>query len=458
MVSDVSLASAANSQAQTQSSIVGLNSDFSQFLSLLTTQLQNQDPLSPMETNEFTNQLVAFSGVEQQINANQKLDDLVALNISTASSQALDYVGKAINYVSSEFDYDGIGSSKIRYSISEPAKSTTIRVLNEEGQEVFSTEGATFTGGHEFVWNGELNGGGFASAGTFQVTIDALDTSDEPIQTQTVVQGKVKGTETQNGQIFLLVGERAVSLGNVLNAEDATPADNVSDALTLALQYIGLDATFKNDKFIYTGAEATPLSYNLLDNADRAKIIIKDDVGKTIFTDDIDPNEGIGSYTWSGLTSDGQRARSGEYSISIDAIKQETTQVKDTSVRYDGETNIDINYTLQAQADNVYAEVRSSTGSLLYSQRLEDDTGTHTFTWDGHSDNGTPLPEGSYNIEIFTRSNTDTHVNSSTFTEGKITGVETENGHVLLNVDNAGNVALEDIIGVRNTQANTNPA
>ena len=84
MVGDVSIGTALNQQAQTNSSSVGLASDFNQFLILLTTQLQHQDPLSPMDTTEFTNQLVAFSGVEQQINTNQKLDSLVSLQLGNA--------------------------------------------------------------------------------------------------------------------------------------------------------------------------------------------------------------------------------------------------------------------------------------------------------------------------------------------------------------------------------------
>ena len=107
MVSDVTIGTALNQQANTAASTASLAEDFSQFLQLLTIQLQNQDPLSPMETNEFTNQLVAFTGVEQQINTNQKLDSLVALQLGNSTGQALGYIGNDISYISSEFNYDG---------------------------------------------------------------------------------------------------------------------------------------------------------------------------------------------------------------------------------------------------------------------------------------------------------------------------------------------------------------
>ena len=79
MASDVTISNALNSQQSTLNSSAQLAEDFDSFLQLLTTQLQNQDPLSPLDTNEFTSQLVQFAGVEQQINVNQKLNSLVSL-------------------------------------------------------------------------------------------------------------------------------------------------------------------------------------------------------------------------------------------------------------------------------------------------------------------------------------------------------------------------------------------
>ena len=103
----VTTSGAAYNQNKTNSSTVKLADDFQQFLTLLTTQLQNQDPLSPMDSTEFTNQLVQFAQVEQSINSNQKLDDLVALQLSSISSVALGYVGMDISYISSDMHNDG---------------------------------------------------------------------------------------------------------------------------------------------------------------------------------------------------------------------------------------------------------------------------------------------------------------------------------------------------------------
>ncbi len=217
MTTDVSLNTALQQQASTSNSSTQLASDFTQFLTLLTTQLQNQDPLSPMDTTEFTNQLVAFSGVEQQINANQKLDSLVSLGLTNSFTSALGYVGMEASYISSEFNYDGTNPSEIRYAIDGNAVEATISILDESGNEVYS-EPASLSGSDTFAWDGTLKGGGMAEAGTYQVRINALDADNQPIDATTVVKGIVKGVETQNGTIFALVGERAVPVGSILNA------------------------------------------------------------------------------------------------------------------------------------------------------------------------------------------------------------------------------------------------
>lgn len=221
MVSDVTINTTLDQQSKTAAAQTGLAEDFAQFLTLLTVQLQNQDPLSPMDTTEFTNQLVAFTGVEQQINTNQKLDSLVSLQLANSFSSSLDYVGKDISYISSEFNYDGEGDVKINYAFSGDPVFAKINVYNEEGDLVYTEDAQKSVGNHEFIWDGTMTGGGVAEPGTYQVKLDALDIDDEPVTSTTVVNGHVRGIETQGGLIFLLVGERAVSVGNVLNVTEA---------------------------------------------------------------------------------------------------------------------------------------------------------------------------------------------------------------------------------------------
>lgn len=218
MTSDVTLSGAATSANRTQQQSVGLAQDFDQFLKLLTTQLQNQDPLAPMDSTEFTNQIVQFSQVEQQINLNQKIDDLVALQLTSLSSVALGYVGLDISYISAELNYDGETPVTVNYSLANQALDAKINITNEAGELVYSGTVPKEAGRHEFVWNGIKTNGQPVEEGTYSVTIDAVDKDSSPVDTSTAVSGKVRGIETQNGIIYVLVGDRAVAISSILQA------------------------------------------------------------------------------------------------------------------------------------------------------------------------------------------------------------------------------------------------
>lgn len=227
MTADVTLTNVANSAASTQQQGIKLAEDFDDFLILLTTQLQNQDPLNPMDSTEFTNQIVQFTQVEQAINMNQKLDNLVSLQLSTIASTGLQYVGMNISYVSAEMDFDGTTPIDITYALGEQASSAKINIYDEAGELVYTGDASKAVGQNKFKWNGEHMGGGTAEEGTYTVEIAAFDGAGDPIDVTTVVSGMVRGIETQNGVIYLLVGDRAVPVGNVLNASlPETPADD----------------------------------------------------------------------------------------------------------------------------------------------------------------------------------------------------------------------------------------
>jgi flagellar basal-body rod modification protein FlgD len=330
MTSDVNLNTAINQQQKTAAASTKLAEDFTQFLTLLTVQLQNQDPLSPMDTTEFTNQLVAFTGVEQQINTNQKLDSLVALQMGTAFSAAQNYVGKEISYLSTEFDFTG-DASTIKYSMDAQATISKINIYDESGDLVYSVDGAKTAGVHEFTWDGTTKDGGKALPGTYEIKLDALDAAEEKITTSIVVSGKVRGTEVQNGEIFLLVGERAVSISSVLNTSSNNGNGTNNEALTMALSYVGLDINYMNNRIDYQGDGDTDIDYTLHDTADRAKILIKNDNGQTVYTADIPKGEGAHTFTWDGTLTDGSDAPAGEYTFVIDAIDADDQRITATT-------------------------------------------------------------------------------------------------------------------------------
>lgn len=219
----------ANKAAQTQQQTVKLAEDFSQFLQLLTTQLQNQDPLSPMDSTEFTNQLVQFSQVEQQINSNQKLDSLLALQLSSISSVALGYVGMDISYVSAEMNYDGSTPVNINYALASEAVTCNVNVYDEKGELVYTGAAPKDTGTNNFTWNGIKTNGTAVEPGTYTVKVDALDKDGKAIENSTVVTGRVRGIETQNGVVYVLVGERAVAMSSIVNATLPPPTNTANN-------------------------------------------------------------------------------------------------------------------------------------------------------------------------------------------------------------------------------------
>lgn len=223
MVSAVTASGQAVQASQTQQQSVALAGDFTQFLTLLTTQLQNQDPLSPMDSNEFTSQLVQFSQVEQGINTNTKLDSLLNLQIGNAATSALGYVGLDVQYVSAEVAHELGEPSTIRYSLEGQANISKINIFNEEGQLVYSGDADKGSGAHQFEWNGRDLLNNELPSGTYVVRVDSLDINEDVINTTTVVQSRVKGIEQQDGIVYALVGERAVPISDILNAVTPIP-------------------------------------------------------------------------------------------------------------------------------------------------------------------------------------------------------------------------------------------
>jgi flagellar basal-body rod modification protein FlgD len=117
----------------------GLASNFETFLQLLTTQLKNQDPLSPMDTERFTSQLVQFSAVEQALKTNRQLEQLVSLTRTSAASAALGMVGREVRVDGSRMLVDAQGGATI-YELPERAASVTVRIFDADGRLIHSAD------------------------------------------------------------------------------------------------------------------------------------------------------------------------------------------------------------------------------------------------------------------------------------------------------------------------------
>lgn len=204
-------ASSNSAAASTNSTLAG---NFQTFLTLLTTQLQNQNPLDPLDTNQFTQQLVQFAGVEQQLRTNDQLASLVSLQQTTQATQALDFVGK--NAV-----VDGstatMTSSAATWQLSVPAASTlTVNIANSTGQNVFSGSYDVNAGDNQvFAWNGLGNDGTQWPDGKYTLTATGADASGNPVMVSTQIQGQVNSVDLTQSPPLLSIGGQSYTISQI---------------------------------------------------------------------------------------------------------------------------------------------------------------------------------------------------------------------------------------------------
>lgn len=195
-----SAASTANTGSAATSSANKLANDFDQFLALLTTQLQYQDPLDPMDSTKFTEQLVSFTQVEQTIATNKNLENLISQTKTAAMADAVSYLGTEITV---ETDRAGLreGKATWEYGLQTAADKTTIKVMDSKGKVVFEGLGQIKAGLHEFVWDAPEN----TPDGIYQLSIEAKTSNDTSVQTAIYSKGVVESIETIDGLAHLSV-------------------------------------------------------------------------------------------------------------------------------------------------------------------------------------------------------------------------------------------------------------
>ncbi len=188
-------------------------SNFTTFLQLLTTQLKNQDPLSPMDTNQFTQQLVEFAGVEQQMKTNTTLSTLVSLQQSAQTSQALTLVGAnvVVNGTTAQL---ANGQATWMLNATQPA-TATVTITAPNGQTAFSTTGAINSGAQPFTWNGVGNDGTTWPVGNYTLTATAVSASGQTVPITTQVEGKVNSVDLTQTPPVLSIGGQNYTINDI---------------------------------------------------------------------------------------------------------------------------------------------------------------------------------------------------------------------------------------------------
>ena len=196
-----------------------LEDDLNQFLNLLVAQLQNQDPLDPLDANEFTSQLVQFASVEQQIFQNSNLEKLLNLQETSQISQMVDFIGNRIEFASQKLPVED-GAAEFTYTIPAGVREATINIANNAGLNVFYTDGDTNSGTHTFKWNGLDKNGRQVPDGVYTLLISAKDAFDKLAEIEYTVFGTVTGAGVDNGETELFIGDNlGVGVDTVLSVK-----------------------------------------------------------------------------------------------------------------------------------------------------------------------------------------------------------------------------------------------
>lgn len=201
------------------SSGTGFADDFQTFLTLLTTQLQQQDPMEPMKTKEFTQQLVSFSQVEQAIKQNQKLEDVAAAVSADNFSGMVGFLGKDVTMDTNKAQLSG-GKASWTYDLGATADDVQLRIKNSNGTVVREMDGPTEQGQHSVTWDGTDNIGNPLPEGPYSLDVAAKTAGGQSIEAKVTVQGRVEGVESDAGTHKLRVNGRAVPLDTLLKVSE----------------------------------------------------------------------------------------------------------------------------------------------------------------------------------------------------------------------------------------------
>ncbi len=202
---------ASTTSAATSSTTIANN--FDQFLTLLTTQLRNQSPLDPLDTNQFTAQLVQFAGVEQQLKTNDTLSSLLSLSGASTATNAVGFIGATIT---SDGATTRLANGKADWAVNMPQGGTaTITIKNASGNIVHSLTRSLVAGDQTYSWDGKTSTGGVAPDGEYTITIDARNVAGQAITAKTQIKGVVDGVDFTGSIPMLKIGAISVPIDKV---------------------------------------------------------------------------------------------------------------------------------------------------------------------------------------------------------------------------------------------------
>jgi len=201
------------------------------FLKLLVSQLQNQDPLNPMESTEFTAQLAQFSSLEQLTNMNKNLDYLRLYQASINNAQAVNFIGKTVKASGNSISVKDGAPNQIQFKLAGDAAEVNVYIYDSSDNLVKTINGGSLSDGEQSIeWDGTNDDGETVSDGTYTFEVSATDANKETIKASTYMTVEVTGVTFKEGNAYLLAGNIEISMNDIieitgsgdLDADDAS--------------------------------------------------------------------------------------------------------------------------------------------------------------------------------------------------------------------------------------------
>lgn len=210
----MNVGSVANTASNPASAKQTLTGTYDTFLKLLTTQLQNQDPLSPADATKFTDQLVSYSQVEQQIATNTNLSSLISLSRAAAGANAVSYLGKQAT-TSGNTSALVNGQASWNYSLPSDATNIQIKVVDASGTTVRTLTGDKSVGKHDIVWDGKNSAGAQLQDGTYKLVVAATKADGSAMASSISGLGTITEIDMSGAEPVLFIGTRKLSLADI---------------------------------------------------------------------------------------------------------------------------------------------------------------------------------------------------------------------------------------------------
>jgi flagellar basal-body rod modification protein FlgD len=212
-------ASGTSTQTANVNSRAQLSENFDTFLKLLTAQLANQDPLDPLDSNKFTEQLVAYSQVEQQIKTNEQLENLIGQTRASTGAAAVSYLGKLAVIDSNRTTLTADGAAW-NYSFDKAAANVRLTVRDSAGRDVFSATGEKGTGPFAFKWDGRDSRGAAAPEGAYTLVVQAVDANGGVLTSKIATEERIIGVGFDANGVTLRTGSGEKPFATVRSIRD----------------------------------------------------------------------------------------------------------------------------------------------------------------------------------------------------------------------------------------------